>query len=110
MRHTPERHTDAADRAVKDIRRATGAITREPDGTWIITPDHLDRVTDYERGRAKAAPVIVENLSHLSLEQQVGSDGATWLDRELVADTSEAPRDPVLAATCVRPNPAAANG
>ena len=34
-----------------------------------------------------------EKLSHLSLEQQVGSDGATWLDRELIADTFEPTRD-----------------
>lgn len=80
-------------RRLEAIRRATGKIDREPDGTWIITPDHLDRVTEYERGRAKAAPVIVEKLSHLTLDQQVGSDGATWLDRELIADTFEPTRD-----------------
>ncbi len=80
-------------RRLEAIRRATGAIEREPNGTWIITPEHLDKVVDYEHGQAKAAPVMVEKLSHLTLDQQVGSDGATWLDRELIADTSEAPRD-----------------
>ena len=80
-------------RRLEAIRRATGVIEREPNGTWIITPDHLDHVVDYERGRAKAAPVIVDKLSHLTLDQQVGSDGATWLDRELIADTFEPTRD-----------------
>lgn len=96
LKHDPRATESFAEthiRRLEAIRRATGAIEREPNGTWIIAPDHLDKVTEYERGQAKVAPVIVKKLSHLSLEQQVGSDGATWLDRELIADTSEAPRD-----------------
>lgn len=42
---------------------------------------------------ARAAPVIVEKLSHLALNQQVGADGSTWLDRELVSDHREFSRD-----------------
>lgn len=80
-------------RRLEAIRRATGTIEREPNGTWIITPDHLDKVVEYERGQAKAAPVMVEKLSHLSLEQQVGSDGATWLDHNLVSGQTEPIRD-----------------
>ena len=96
LKHDPRATESFAEthvRRLEAIRRATGKIDREPNGTWIITPDHLDRVTEYERGRAKAAPVIVEKLSHLTLDQQVGSDGATWLDRELIADTFEPTRD-----------------
>ncbi len=96
LKHDPgasERFAETHIRRLEAIRRATGNIEREPDGTWILTPDHLDTVTDYERGRARAAPVIVEKLSHPTLDQQVGSDGATWLDRDLIADTSEVPRD-----------------
>ncbi len=96
LKHDPRATENFAEthiRRLEAIRRATGKIDREPNGTWIITPDHLDRVTEYERGRAKAAPVIVEKLSHLTLDQQVGSDGATWLDRELIADTFEPTRD-----------------
>ena len=96
LRHDPRATESFAEthiRRLEAIRRATGKIDREPNGTWIITPDHLDKVTEYERGRAKAAPVIVEKLSHLTLDQQLGSDGATWLDRELIADTFEPTRD-----------------
>lgn len=96
LKHDPRATESFAEthiRRLEAIRRATGAIEREPNGTWIIAPDHLDRVTEYERGRAKAAPVIVEKLSHLTLDQQVGFDGATWLDRELIADTFEPTRD-----------------
>lgn len=80
-------------RRLEAIRRLTGGVTREPDGTWIIAPDHLDRVKEYERAQAKRMPVIVGKLSSLPLEQQVGTDGATWLDRELVSDNPEATVD-----------------
>ncbi|MDF1628011.1 MAG: relaxase/mobilization nuclease RlxS [Parvibaculaceae bacterium] len=96
LQHDPraaENYAETHVRRLEAIRRATGAIEREPNGTWIITPDHLDRVTEYERGRAKAAPVIVEKLSHLTLDQQIGADGSTWLDRELVSDHPEPSRD-----------------
>ncbi|HML92967.1 relaxase/mobilization nuclease RlxS [Methyloceanibacter sp.] len=80
-------------RRLEAIRRATGGVTREADGTWIIGADHLDRVMDYERQQAKTTPVIVSTLSTIPLEQQVSSDGATWLDRELIADRAEPVRD-----------------
>src|SRR3546814_18626388 len=37
--------------------------------------------------------MIVETLSALPLDKQVAADGATWLDRELVADEPEPMRD-----------------
>ncbi len=80
-------------RRLESIRRATGAVEREPDGTWLIGPDHLDRVADYEQTRARAAPMVVRVLSPLSLEQQVETDGTTWLDRDLTSDTPEATRE-----------------
>ena len=43
--------------------------------------------------RAQAAPVIVDTLSTIPLDRQVGTDGATWLDRELIADRPEPLRD-----------------
>ncbi|WP_348626448.1 DUF3363 domain-containing protein [Mesorhizobium sp. AA23] len=33
-------------RRPEPIRRATGGVAREADRTWIIAPDHLDRVAD----------------------------------------------------------------
>lgn len=96
LRHDPtatENFAETHVRRLEAIRRVTGGVTRESDGTWIIAPDHLDRVTEYERQRSRIAPVIVNTLSSLSLEQQVASDGATWLDRELVADDPETLRD-----------------
>lgn len=93
LKHDPsatERFAETHVRRLEAIRRATGRVEREPDGTWIVAPDHLDRVSDYERQRAGAEPVTVDKLSSMLLEQQVNFDGATWLDRELVSDTPEA--------------------
>ncbi|MES0155953.1 DUF3363 domain-containing protein [Mesorhizobium sp. M0018] len=93
LKHDPsatERFAETHVRRLEAIRRATGRVEREPDGTWIVAPDHLDRVSDYERQRAGAEPVTVDKLSSTPLEQQVSFDGATWLDRELVSDTPEA--------------------
>ncbi len=96
LRHDPgatEEYAETHVRRLEAIRRATGGVAREPNGAWIVAPDHLDRAVDYERQRARSAPVIVETLSHLSLDRQVDADGATWLDRELVSGNPEPVRD-----------------
>lgn len=67
------------------MRRLTGGVTREADGTWIIPPDHLDRAAAYEAARAQDRPVMVETLSPQPLEKLIGAEAATWIDRELVA-------------------------
>ncbi|MGK9236558.1 relaxase/mobilization nuclease and DUF3363 domain-containing protein [Inquilinus limosus] len=103
-RYSPEihlRHDPAASigfvethvRRLEAMRRQAGLVEREPDGSWIIAADHLDRATAYERGRAKDAPVVVRTLSAWPVERQVKTIGATWLDRELVAETPETLRD-----------------
>lgn len=96
LRHDPsatERFAETHVRRLEAIRRTTNGVEREPDGTWIIAPDHLDRVADYERQRARAEPFIVDKLSSTPLERQISFDGATWLDRELVSDGPEPMRD-----------------
>jgi type IV secretory pathway VirD2 relaxase len=77
--------TETHVRRLEAMRRLTGGIERGPDGTWIIAPDHLDRASDFERMQARANPVIVTTLSAFPLDQLAGAEGATWLDRELVA-------------------------
>ncbi|MEW5704367.1 MAG: relaxase/mobilization nuclease RlxS [Pseudomonadota bacterium] len=96
LRHDPSANAGFAEthvRRLEAIRRVTGGVEREPDGTWVIAPDHLERVAAFERRQAQASPVVVRTLSSLPLERQVGADGATWLDRELVAETPEPVRD-----------------
>jgi type IV secretory pathway VirD2 relaxase len=80
-------------RRLEAMRRRTGSVERQPDGTWIIAPDHLERAAAYERLAVRDAPVTVRLLSVLPLERQVTADGATWLDHQLVADAAEPLRD-----------------
>ena len=96
LRHDPNAGADFAEthvRRLEAVRRLAGMVEREPDGTWIIAPDHLERAAAYERRQAKDAPVVVQMLSALPLNRQLGADGATWLDRELVADVPVSLRD-----------------
>jgi type IV secretory pathway VirD2 relaxase len=75
-------------RRLEAIRRATGGVERERDGTWIVAPDHLDRVRAYEQQRAQAEPMAIETLSSQPIERQIGADGPTWLDRQIVHDAN----------------------
>ncbi|WP_262313276.1 DUF3363 domain-containing protein [Acidiphilium sp. AL] len=96
LRHDPTASADFTEthvRRLEAMRRLAGTVEREPDGTWIIAPDHLERATAYERRQVKDAPVVVQTLSAFSLDRQLGADGATWLDRELVAEAPMPLRD-----------------
>ena len=96
LKHDERAHQDFAEthvRRLEAIRRTTGGVTRETDGTWNIAADHLDRAIDYERAQARRMPFIVEKLSTIPLERQVGTDGATWIDRELVSGSTQTLRD-----------------
>jgi type IV secretory pathway VirD2 relaxase len=72
-------------RRLEAMRRAGMGVERETDGRWTITSDHLDRAAEYERRLARANPVIIETLSRLPLDRQIGAEGVTWLDRELTS-------------------------
>jgi type IV secretory pathway VirD2 relaxase len=76
-------------RRLEAIRRATGAVERERDGTWTIAPDHLDRVRDYEQRLAQMQPAAIETLSTVPIERQIGAEGATWLDRQLAREVDQ---------------------
>lgn len=92
LAHDPTATADFAQahvRRLEAIRRATGAVTREKDGTWVIGAHHLENVTDYEARLAHRLPVQIETLSALPIEQQRTAIGVTWLDRELTGSSSE---------------------
>ena len=91
LRHDPtssEAFAQTHIRRLEAIRRATGAVERERDGTWTIAPDHLDRVRDYEQRLSEVRPVAVETLSTLPITRQIGAEGATWLDRQLTREVN----------------------
>ncbi|HEX2581791.1 MAG TPA: relaxase/mobilization nuclease RlxS [Dongiaceae bacterium] len=79
-------------RRLEAMRRA-GFATCEPDGTWTIPTNHLEKARAYEQKQARLQPVIVEVLSRVNLDQQIGAEAATWLDKELVAGNPASLRD-----------------
>ncbi|MFT4255146.1 MAG: relaxase/mobilization nuclease RlxS [Caulobacter sp.] len=80
-------------RRLEAMRRGRAGFERLEDGTWIIGADHVDQGAAYERRQAQMSPVLVRVLSAHPLDRQVQAVGATWLDRELVADQPQALRD-----------------
>jgi type IV secretory pathway VirD2 relaxase len=70
-------------RRLEALRRA-GYVERIEADHWRVPADLVDRGIAYDLSRGGDG-LRVRILSRLGLEQQVGSDGATWLDRELVA-------------------------
>jgi hypothetical protein len=73
-------------RRLEAIRRGSGGVERQPDGSWFIAPDHLERVEAYERGLAERRPERIEVLSAQPPEQLLRHDGVTWLVREIASD------------------------
>lgn len=73
-------------RRLEAMRRVMGNVEREPDGSWIITPDHLDKAAAFEARLGRDRPVDVETLSAIPVEKLAGIEAPTWLDRELVSD------------------------
>lgn len=86
LRHDPnatEAFARTHERRLEAMRRATDSVERRPNGTWVIAPDHLARVEDWERDKLSKAPVVIETLATEPLQQLARHDGPTWLDSEL---------------------------
>jgi type IV secretory pathway VirD2 relaxase len=77
-----ERFVQTHVRRLEAIRRSTGAVEREADGTWKVAADHVERALEYERRRAGCEPVRIEPLAAIALEQMPAHDGITWLDED----------------------------
>ena len=76
-----EGFVDAHVRRLEALRRA-GIAERIDADHWRIREDFEARAAAYDAGRNVRANIRV--LSTFDLERQIGSDGATWLDRRLV--------------------------
>jgi type IV secretory pathway VirD2 relaxase len=70
-------------RRLEALRRA-GHVKRIDADHWKIPNDLPERGMAYD-ARDRAKDFTVRTLSTFDLKSQVGSDGATWLDRELVS-------------------------
>jgi hypothetical protein len=86
-----ERFVQAHVRRLEAIRRSTGAVERESDGTWKIAADHVQRALEYERKRADREPVRIEPLGAIALEQLPAHDGITWLDEDASLSDAHGP-------------------
>ncbi|WP_206243640.1 relaxase/mobilization nuclease RlxS [Novosphingobium terrae] len=96
LRHDPqvsEAFAQTHVRRLEAMRRITRGIDREDDGSWVIAPDHLDKVTAFEARQQRDRPVDVETLSPLPLGKLADLDAATVLDRELTASAPMPLRD-----------------
>ncbi|GMV61462.1 MAG: hypothetical protein AMXMBFR74_06310 [Parvibaculum sp.] len=80
-------YIDAHVRRLEALRRA-GIAERIDDDQWRIPQDYEARAAAYDAGRNRQANIRI--LATARLEQQIGADGMTWLDRRLVsAETSD---------------------
>ena len=79
----PQTAVDAHVRRLEALRR-TGAVERMADGVWRVQPDFLSRAQAHDAQRVAGGSI--ELRSHLSIEQQVRAQGATWLDHQMVGD------------------------
>lgn len=96
LKHDPsatEAFAETHVRRLEAMRRLMRSVEREPDGTWIIAPDHVEKAAAFEARQGRDRPVTIETLSTVSLERLPHFDSATWLDQELVADTPAPIRD-----------------
>jgi Protein of unknown function (DUF3363) len=69
-------------RRLEALRRA-GIVERVGDDRWLIPADFEQRALAYDAQRGRQANMRI--LSNFDLDRQVTSDGATWLDRQLVS-------------------------
>ena len=96
LKHDPtasERFAESHVRRLEAMRKVMRSVEREPDGTWIITPDHLDKVEKFEARQLRDRPVVIEVLSAVPIARLRSAEAATWLDRELVGESPMPVRD-----------------
>jgi len=79
----PETFVRSHVRRLEALRRA-GHVERVHANEWKIPADIAERGITYD-SRDMGKDFSVRTLSSLSLDRQVGNDGATWLDRELAS-------------------------
>ncbi|MBW4708258.1 DUF3363 domain-containing protein [Roseobacter sp. YSTF-M11] len=87
----PDRFVAAHVRRLEALRRA-GIVERHGDDHWSVPQDLPKRGTAYDRKRHGRGPRMAV-LSPIGLDQQVTHEGATWLDRELVAQRRDSVRE-----------------
>ena len=75
-------------RRLEAMRRA-GFAERFADGSWAIPEDFLDKARAYEERNRMRQPARLVLMSSRGLDQMAETEGATWLDRQLLAERPE---------------------
>ena len=75
-------YVDSHVRRLEALRRA-GIVERLDGDRWLIPDDFERRALAYDAQRGRQANLRI--LSSYDLDRQVTSDGATWLDRQLIS-------------------------
>ena len=71
-------------RKLEALRRAN-IVRRFSDGSFDIPDNYLEKVETYQKLQAQKSPLNIAVKSQFSLDIQVTSSGATWLDKNLVS-------------------------
>ena len=87
----PEAFVRSHIRRREALRRA-GHVERIDADNWKVPKDIVERGQAYDLSRG-ADGLRIRTLSAISRDRQVASDGATWLDRQIVADDRSEIRD-----------------
>jgi type IV secretory pathway VirD2 relaxase len=86
LAHDPsatDEYVQAHVRRLEALRRRGVGVERQADGTWAVSPDHVDRVLEHEKRAARAAPVRILVLAPQGLEREATAYAPSWLDRQL---------------------------
>ena len=96
LRHDPsatQAFAHAHVRRLEAMRRANVDVERNPDGSWSIAPDHVDRAAIYENRGLHDRPIAIETLSMMPFSQLETVNAASWLDHELATTSATPIRD-----------------
>jgi len=96
LRHDPgasEAFATSHVRRLEAMRRTGTGPERHTDGSWTVPGDHLARAEAFARRQQRERPIALSILSPRQLEDLVGIEAPTWLDRELASGACGAVRD-----------------
>jgi type IV secretory pathway VirD2 relaxase len=87
----PEAFVRSHVRRLEALRRA-GLVERIDADHWKVPKDIVERGQAYDLSQGGDG-LRIRTLSAIGLDRQIASDGATWLDRQIIADDRSEIRD-----------------
>lgn len=96
LAHDPqasEAYAQSHVRRLEAMRRVGAGPDRQPDGSWTIPGDHLDRAEAFAQRQQRDRPVSLSILSRTPVADLAMKEAPTWLDRELTMSASSPVRD-----------------